>query len=86
MLMVLISGNAYALHQNIQRYVTGLDIITFNLSKNTEWWWKGSLDPQKLWMLGVATFGFATVILLNQKVLSVPKDEPASSLLSADTL
>ena len=86
MLMVLISGNAYALHQNIQRYVTGLDIRTFNLSKNTEWWWKGSLDPQKLWMLGVATFGFATIILLNQKVLSVHKDEPASSLLSTDTL
>lgn len=84
--MVLISGNAYALHQNIQRYVTGLDMTTFNLSKNVEWWWKGSLDPQKLWILGIVTFGFATVILLNQKVLSVHKDEPASSLLSADTL
>lgn len=86
MLMVLILGNAYALHQNIQRYVTGLDIRTFNLSKNAEWWWKGSLDPQKLWILGLVAFGFATVILLDQKVLSVNKDEPVSSLLSADTL
>ena len=86
MLMVLVLGNAYALHQSIQRYVTGLDIRSFNLSKNPEWWWKGSLDPQKLWILGIVTFGFATVILLNPKVLSVHKDEPASNLLNADTL
>lgn len=61
-------ANAIALHQNIRRYVTGLDNFGYNLN-NAEWWWFGLngswLTPMAVWWIGsLAFFGFLWVVLV----------------------
>jgi hypothetical protein len=52
------TANAFALHTNIRRYVTGSDTQSFNLADNAEWWWSDFLlDPNWVWILGSLSFG-----------------------------
>lgn len=62
-------SNSLALHQNIRRYVTGLDVRGFNLEADREWWWwelSGTgLGPMVVWAVGSLAFlGAAWVALV----------------------
>lgn len=62
-------ANAVALHQNIRRYVTGLDEPGFNLNADREWWWWSlsgtAMTPMFVWTVGaLAFFGAAWVALV----------------------
>jgi hypothetical protein len=35
----VVVAHAAALHANIRRYVTGVDVDGFDLSADVEWWW-----------------------------------------------
>jgi hypothetical protein len=52
-------ANAVALHVNIRRYVTGVDLVDLNLDASIEWWWGLPVSPMGLWFLGVVAFGVA---------------------------
>jgi hypothetical protein len=62
--MVLLSlAHSVALHQNIRRYVTGVDFIDFNLNKRGEWWWNVGPQPHTVWLIGsVAFLGLAMLL------------------------
>lgn len=58
----LVAGaNFLALHLNIRRYVTGIDLFGPNLNKNVEWWWNVPLSPMADWIIGSVAFALALV-------------------------
>ena len=55
---------ALALHIQIRRYVSGLDVSNLDLGVHRGWWWIGSpISPMGLWLIGSAAMG-ATIALL----------------------
>jgi hypothetical protein len=68
-------SHAFALHFTIRRYITGSDVVDWNLNKNVEWWWDFMPSPMASWILAV--IGFSTAVLIgiqqihkNTKVLN----------------
>lgn len=49
-----------ALQVNIRRYVTGVDVMGWNLSKDAEWWWSFGPTPMVIWIVG--SLGFALLV------------------------
>jgi hypothetical protein len=58
------TANALALHTNIRRYVTGTDVVSFNLDRGREWWWNLPLTPMTVWAAGSLAFVAATWLAL----------------------
>lgn len=56
-------ANSIALHVNIRRYVTGVDLPGINLDRDIEWWWNAPISPMGLWTLGSVAFAAAAVML-----------------------
>ncbi|CAN5520470.1 hypothetical protein BH10ACT7_BH10ACT7_11250 [soil metagenome] len=58
-------GQAFALHVNMRRYLTGTDIQGGNLDDGAEWWWNGLIfSPMAVWVIGAAAFTGLVVIIL----------------------
>lgn len=56
---------AFALHINIRRYITGVDIQGANLDDVVEWWWPGFIfSPMTVWIIGSLAFTALVVVLL----------------------
>ncbi|TNM42766.1 DUF2142 domain-containing protein [Nocardioides albidus] len=62
---VLSFAHAVVLHMQIRRYVTGLDVTGFNLSKNVEWWWPHIPGPMAMWVIGSIAFSVAVAGVLS---------------------
>jgi hypothetical protein len=58
---VIVAANSVALHTNIRRYVTGMDVNGPNLNASPEWWWAGAPSPMVVWALGTLLFAVAIV-------------------------
>lgn len=56
---VLSVANGTALHINIRRYISGVDVGGFNLSAAPEWWWNIPIGPMEVWAVGTFSFAFA---------------------------
>jgi hypothetical protein len=64
LVFALTLGNSIALHQTMRRYITGVDVIGWNLNKNAEWWWTVAPSPMTIWMLGTLAFGLTATLVL----------------------
>ena len=64
LVFTLTLGNSTALHQTMRRYITGVDVIGWNLNKNAEWWWTIGPSPMTIWMLGTIAFGVTATLVL----------------------
>ena len=64
LVFTLTLGNSIALHQTMRRYITGVDVIGWNLNKNAEWWWTIGPSPMTIWMLGTIAFGVTATLVL----------------------
>lgn len=67
-LLVVAAGltvaNSVALHVNLRRYVTGVDVPGLNLDLAVEWWWNAPITPLGVWALGtVATAVLAGILV-----------------------
>ena len=51
-----------ALHFNIRRYVTGVDINSPNLNANIEWWWNLGPTPMFVWAAGSVSMLLLSII------------------------
>jgi len=70
-------ANAIALHVNIRRYVTGVDVKSANLDANVEWWWSGfAISPMGVWLTGTIAFGILLVIVAGSFKMLVPLNKP----------
>lgn len=56
-------ANSVALHVNLRRYVTGLDVSDFNLNRHIEWWWNAPLSPMAVWAIGSVAFAALLAVL-----------------------
>jgi hypothetical protein len=56
-------ANAFALHSNIRRYVTGVDQPGVNLDSGAEWWWPAGPSPMATWILGTLAYAGLLAVL-----------------------
>ena len=64
-LAVMISiAHAIALHFEIRRYTTGLDILKFNLNTDVEWWPVPFVQPMELWAFASIAFLIMAIFVL----------------------
>ena len=73
----LIGAHFVALHINIRRYVTGLDVGGLDLGANAEWWWAGPIGPTAVWLLGSLAYGLLVIVLLRRFRHGPVEVEPA---------
>ncbi|MBO1750938.1 DUF2142 domain-containing protein [Actinotalea sp. BY-33] len=76
--LALGAANAGALHANLRRYVTGVDVGGLNLDSTIEWWWSLPISPMGLWALGSAAFLGAVLLLtreMEERGATVPDSE-----------
>jgi hypothetical protein len=59
----LVIANSFALHTNIRRYVTGIDVATANLDKGAEWWWPVGPSPMATWIIGTLAYAGLLAVL-----------------------
>ena len=72
----IIVANAIALHVNMRRYLTGVDMGGWNLNNRREWWWDLAATPVVVWAVGALAFAFAVHLLLRyHSVLSPTHDQ-----------
>jgi len=55
-LLAVVVAHGAALHRNIRRYVTGVDVGGPDLGASVEWWWNRGPGPMATWMLGTLAF------------------------------
>ncbi|HWH25497.1 MAG TPA: DUF2142 domain-containing protein [Pseudolysinimonas sp.] len=72
--ILVIIANSVALHTNIRRYVTGIDVSGPNLDSRAEWWWSIPISPMGTWALGSVAFAVAVAGI----ALYVTSQEPPS--------
>jgi len=60
----VVVAHAAALHANIRRYVTGVDVDGLDLGADVEWWWGVGPGPLATWLLGSVAFGVAAACAL----------------------
>ena len=60
----LTTAHAIALHTQIRRYTTGLDVNGFDLDGRREWWWATVPSPMWVWAVGCAAFAVAASLVL----------------------
>lgn len=60
----VVIANAVALHTNMRRYLTGVDVRSVNLNAGREWWWDLPLSPNLVWAIGTVSFAVAVGGLL----------------------
>ena len=58
-----------AMHTTIRRYVTGNDVVGWNLNQGREWWWNGVYPPMTI--LFVGAISYAIMVSLVVRDLSV---------------
>jgi hypothetical protein len=70
-------AQAVALHRLIRRYVTGVDVTSWNLDRSVEWWWSWLPPPMIIWALG--SIAFAALAFLGLRVALHPAGTRAES-------
>ena len=57
-------SHSLALHTNIKRYMTGIDVFGWNLNLNVEWWDWPQIAPMTVWGIASLSFVFMSYILV----------------------
>ncbi|MEO5921640.1 MAG: DUF2142 domain-containing protein [Pseudolysinimonas sp.] len=69
-------ANAFALHSNIRRYVTGVDESGVNLDAGAEWWWPVGPSPMATWIIGTLAYaGLLAVFAWEVKRRGIFRDD-----------
>lgn len=78
--LALSVANAVALHTNLRRYITGIDVESLNLNAHKEWWWGLPISPLGVWALGALAFAVGLAILSRELtgVVAVPAEVAAA--------
>jgi hypothetical protein len=73
-IFLISTAQAFALHFAIRRYITGSDVVDWNLNKNIEWWWSFMPSPMTSWAIGSLGFAIAVSVGLWQLRKPVKSD------------
>ena len=66
MALALVAAPAVALHENIRRHVSGLDVAGLNLNRVVEWWWPIPISPMAVWIAGTLAFAATVAIVVRE--------------------
>jgi hypothetical protein len=66
MVVLLSVANAVAMHRNIRRYVTGVDVPSMNLDADIEWWWGIPVSPMVVLVVGASAFAVGLALLTSE--------------------
>lgn len=77
-------ANAVSLHTNLRRYITGTDVVGFDLDQGREWWWNLPVSPMTVWAAGSLAFLAATWLVLT--TFRPEDDESVGSDPTVDTV
>jgi hypothetical protein len=69
-------ANAFALHFDMRRYITGTTIVGWNLNSGIRWWWSIPVSPMAVWAAGSLSFAAFLVIVARETLLVGPADAP----------
>lgn len=72
---LLSAVNAVALHSLMRRYVTGIDIPSYDLNFQKEWWWSLPITPMAWWMFSSVAFFVAITCALHLIFMSQEKEK-----------
>jgi hypothetical protein len=64
--VALVVAQSFALHENMRRYITGIDVSGLNLNHNIEWWWPISVSPMVVWIAGTLAFAALVIVLVRE--------------------
>lgn len=59
-------AHSVALHIQIRRYVTGLDVSEVRFGDSPEWWWDSGPGPTDVWVVASIAFTVVTAAVLRQ--------------------
>jgi hypothetical protein len=59
----LVVANSFALHTDIRRYVTGIDVAAAILDAGAEWWWAVGPSPMATWVIGTLAYAGLVAVL-----------------------
>lgn len=78
---------AVALHEYLRRYVTGIDVVAIDLSKDAEWWPWTWVSPNIVWAIGTLAWAVFAFIALRHVRASAAHAQPGqrSELREATT-
>ena len=68
--------NATALYFNMQRYISGAGVTSWNFSAVVRWWWNIPVPPIVVWAAGSLSFAAFLVITARENLLTQPTDMP----------
>ena len=58
-------AHAFALHAVMRRYITGTDVVSWNLNRNAEWWWDPLPSPMLTWFIASLAYAITISIAVN---------------------
>jgi hypothetical protein len=82
--LALIAAQSVALHENMRRYITGLDVSGLDLNRNIEWWWPIPISPMVVWTVG--TLAFAALVMILVRGITHPVSADLTATLPSSTV
>jgi hypothetical protein len=61
---LMIVAYTFALHTTMRRYITGNDVINWNLDRNREWWWSRGPAPMVVLCIGSLCFAYVVIYVM----------------------
>ena len=58
-------SHAFALHAVMRRYITGTDVVSWNLNRKAEWWWEPLPSPMITWFIAVVAYSLVISIAVS---------------------
>jgi hypothetical protein len=83
---ILVLANSVSLNTNLRRYISGIDIKSFNLDNTVEWWWPNfTFSPNAVWLIGSTFFALLLISLWNLRfALALPGASSAQKVAAIE--
>lgn len=64
--LTLSLANFVALHFTMRRFITGIDVMGWNLNEGIEWWWQGFMSPMAVLIIGSLSFALLAFVIARE--------------------
>jgi hypothetical protein len=58
-------AHTFALHAVMRRYITGTDVVSWNLNRKAEWWWDPLPSPMLTWFIASLAYAITISVAVN---------------------
>jgi hypothetical protein len=50
----------------MRRFITGIDVMGWNLNEGIEWWWQGFISPMAVLIIGSLSFALLALVIARE--------------------